>query len=67
MHLLTALQDQASDVLLGDPKGVMYEENVGALEDRFGDQHLVTGYGNQQKRGTQILGESLQELATTIE
>lgn len=33
MYLLTTLQDLASDVLHGDPKGVMYKETIGALED----------------------------------
>jgi hypothetical protein len=43
MHLHIALQDCAYDVLHGDPEGVMYDETIGALKDRFGDQPLAVG------------------------
>jgi hypothetical protein len=37
-------QDRDSSVLHGDPKGAMYQKTVGATDDQFGYQHLVTGY-----------------------
>jgi hypothetical protein len=67
MHLFSALQDQASDVLHRDPKGVMYKETIRTNEDRFGDQYLAVGYPSQLKTWTQGNGEHLQEFATTIE
>jgi hypothetical protein len=53
-------------LLYGDPKGVTCEETVGRL-DKFGDQHLTTGYHSQLKTPTQDNGESAQEFATTVE
>jgi hypothetical protein len=44
----------------------MYVKTVEGLEDRFGDQHLVTAYSTQLKTRNQIVGESLQQFATTI-
>jgi hypothetical protein len=46
---------------------VSCKETTGTTEDRFGDQHLTAGYHDHLNRGTQILGESLQEFATAIE
>jgi hypothetical protein len=66
-HLLTTLQGQASDVLCGNPNGAMYKETMWALEDRIGNQHLVTLYSTQLKRRTQIIIDPLQEFATAIE
>jgi hypothetical protein len=42
MHLLAALQGQASNVLHGVPKEATYKETIKALEDHFRDQHLAT-------------------------
>jgi hypothetical protein len=63
----TALQGQASDVLHEDPKGATYPETTGALDDRFGDQHLVAEYRNDLKTPTQDDGESLQEFSIAVE
>jgi hypothetical protein len=65
--LITALQDRATDMLQGVPKGVTYEETLEALEDIFGDQHLAALYRSQLKSRTQGVGQSLQEFATAIE
>jgi hypothetical protein len=62
---LAALQDYAS-VLHEVPKGVTYEENIGAL-DRFGDRNLGVGYRNQMKTWSQGNSESLQEISTAGE
>jgi hypothetical protein len=67
MHMLTAPQDQAFNVLPRDPRGSMYEETIVATEDRFGEQQLAVGYRCQQKTGTQDDGEFLQGFATAIE
>jgi hypothetical protein len=53
MHMLATLQGQASKVLQEVPKGEMYEEIIGANDDRFGDQHLAIGCCNQLKTWTQ--------------
>jgi hypothetical protein len=66
-YLCTTLQDQASSVLHGDPKGATYEETVRSFEDWFGGQHLTAGYRDQLKTGTQILSESLEEFAIATE
>jgi hypothetical protein len=60
MHLVAHLKLWASNVLHGAPKGAMYEETIEALEDRFGNQHLATGYGNQLRTRNQNDGEFLQ-------
>jgi hypothetical protein len=52
-HLPTVPQDWAPDVLHGAPKGMMYEEIIRALDDKFGDQHLAIEYCNQLKTRTQ--------------
>jgi hypothetical protein len=56
-----------SDVLHEVPKGVMYEENIGATEDRFGNQQLAVGCHSQLKIWIQDDGGSLRKFATTIE
>jgi hypothetical protein len=66
MHPLTAPQHQASDVLHGVSKGVMYKETNGAPEERFGDQHLAPWYRNPLKTWIRDDGEPLQEFAATI-
>jgi hypothetical protein len=65
-HLLTTLQGWASDVLHGDPSGATYKETIWSLEDRFGNQHLVTLYRTQMKTRTQIITDPLPEFATVI-
>jgi hypothetical protein len=64
-HGLAALQDRAYDVLHEVRKEAAHKEPIRATEDRFGDQHLVIAYRTQPKTRTEILGESLQEFATT--
>jgi hypothetical protein len=44
MHLLVALQGQASNVLHGVPKEATYMEIIKAHQDHFRDQHLATVY-----------------------
>jgi hypothetical protein len=63
MHLLTALQDWAANVLHGVPKGVTYKETIAALAD----QQLAIGYCSQLKTRTQDDGESLQQFASATE
>jgi hypothetical protein len=63
-HPFVTLQDQASDVLHRVPKEVY--ETIKALEDSFGDQHLVTAYCSQLMTRTQCNGESVQEFATAV-
>jgi hypothetical protein len=60
MHMFTTLQGQASDVLHGIPKGATYEETIGALEDGYGDQHLVPAYCAHLETRTQLSGGPLQ-------
>jgi hypothetical protein len=57
-----ATQGWVSSVLHGDPKGGTYEETIRALEDRFGEQHLVIGYHNQLKIWTQDDGDPCRSL-----
>jgi hypothetical protein len=45
MHMLTALQDQAS-MSYRVPERVMYTETIRATEDQFGDQQLAAGATN---------------------
>jgi hypothetical protein len=45
----------------------MNEEIIDALKDRFGDQHLASGYCHQLKTRIQDDGESLQEVPTATE
>jgi hypothetical protein len=61
-HLLTPLQGRVSGVLQADSKGATYEETIGSLEDRFGDQNLAVGYCNQRKTCT--WNSSIKEGAT---
>jgi hypothetical protein len=67
MNLLTTLQVWAFGALHGERKQTMYEDTIGELEDRFGDQHLPTGYHNLLRTRTQEDGEPLQEFATATE
>lgn len=67
MHLLPALEGQASSVLHQVPKGMMYKETIRVLEDQFWKQNLVAAYQTQLETRTQIIYEPLQEFATTIE
>jgi hypothetical protein len=67
MCLLTAPECRASDVLHGVSKGATYKI-IGALEDRFGNLHLAaTAYHPPLKTRTQLVGESLQESAISME
>jgi hypothetical protein len=66
IYLITALQGRDTSVLHGVPKGATYEETPGALEDRFGDQHLATAYRSELKTRTLDVGESLQEFDTAV-
>jgi hypothetical protein len=59
MHLPTTLQGWASDIPHGVHEGAIYEETAGALEDQFGDQHLVAAYHSQLKTRTQLTGVPL--------
>jgi hypothetical protein len=49
-----------SDLLHGVPKRATYKENLEALKDRFGDQHLGAAYRNQLITRTQRARESVQ-------
>jgi hypothetical protein len=62
---LGALQDSASGVLHEVPEGMMYKENIRAL-DQFGDRHLSVGYHSRMKTWTQGNSESLQDISTAI-
>jgi hypothetical protein len=66
-YLITALQDRATDVLHGIPKGATYEETLQVLEDRFRDQQFAAAYCSQLKTRTQTVMASLQEFSTAIE
>jgi hypothetical protein len=48
------------------PYGATYKETIWALEDRFGNQHLVTLYHTQLKARTKIITDLLQEFLTAI-
>jgi hypothetical protein len=63
-YLFTALRGQATDMLHKVPKGATYEETRGALEDRFGDQHLAVVYRSELKARTLDVRSLLQEFAT---
>jgi hypothetical protein len=65
-HLSAALQVRVWDVLHEVPKGATYE-TIKAPEDCFGDQNLAVVSRTQLKTSTQLVGESLQELATATE
>lgn len=67
MHLAAHLRLWASNVLHGAPKGATYKEIIRALDDRFGNQYLATGYGNQLRTNNQNGGEFPQEFAAIIE
>jgi hypothetical protein len=48
-HLVSVLQGKAADILhtvLADEK---YEDNFGAVQDRFGDHQLAAAYRSQLK------------------
>jgi hypothetical protein len=60
------MKTMASDVLNGVPKVATYEETIGALKGRFGNQHLVALYHTQLKTRTQIDGEPLHQFAITM-
>jgi hypothetical protein len=60
VYLITTLQGRATDMLHGVPKEAAYEETFETLEDRFGDQHLVTAYRSQLNTRTQSVEEFLQ-------
>jgi hypothetical protein len=47
------------------PKEEVEVETIGALEDRYGDQHLAVGRRRQLKRWTQGNGGSRKKLVTT--
>jgi hypothetical protein len=46
---------------------VSYEDIVGALKDRFGDNQLVAAYRSQLKSRIEMSGETLQEFAAAVE
>jgi hypothetical protein len=58
------LKGWPTNLLHGVLKGANYDENLEALENRFGDQHLAAVY-HCQKEG-QGVGESFQELSTAV-
>jgi hypothetical protein len=61
-------QGRATDVLNGVPKGSTDDEFLETGQDRFGDQHLPPPpFCGRLITRTQIVGESLQELATAVE
>jgi hypothetical protein len=63
MHLLAALQGQASDVYTESLKELRTRRLLGHFED----QHLATLYHIQLKTRTQLVGEFLQEFVIAIE
>jgi hypothetical protein len=60
-------EELVAHMLHGIPAGAMYEEFTEALENCRGDCHLAAALHLQVKRGTQLLRESLQELAAAID
>lgn len=62
IHLLTASQGQAVDVLHAVPKVAMYKETTGTTKD----QGVVVGYCVKLKSQTQDDYGLLQEIATAI-
>jgi hypothetical protein len=52
IHLLAALQGQATEVLCNVPTEAMYEETIRAFEGHYGDHHLATAYHSQLKART---------------
>jgi hypothetical protein len=66
-HLSAVLQGQAADVLHGVPAEATYEDIVEALPCLYGDNQLTATYCPQLSDGTQLIGESSQEFATTTE
>jgi hypothetical protein len=65
-HLIAALNMLAVHILCGLPTGATYKEVTEALENRYGDHHLEAVFHLQLKR-TQLVGESLQMLASSID
>jgi hypothetical protein len=40
-YIITALQGRTTDLLHEVPKGATYEDTLGALDYRYGDQHFA--------------------------
>jgi hypothetical protein len=64
-HVLCNLQGQAAMFYTVSP--LKQQETTEALESCYGAHHLATEYHSQLKARTQLVGESLQEFATTVE
>jgi hypothetical protein len=54
------------DILHSVPDGVMYEDNVMALNGHHGGHQLVAGYQSQLKARTQLDSKVLQEFTVAI-
>lgn len=52
----------ATNVLHEDPKGATYDETLEALDDRFGDHHLVTAYQSHLEARNQGVVKSCKTL-----
>lgn len=63
-YQITALNEPPAHILHEVPTGVSYEEVTEELENHCSNHHLEAALHSQQKR-TQLVGESLQEFAST--
>jgi hypothetical protein len=61
------LQDQADGILHSVSGEALYEDIVGALQDRFGDHQLAAAYRSQLNVILQTSGETLQDFDAAVE
>jgi hypothetical protein len=66
-YMFATLNEPAAHILHDVPTGVTYEEVAEPLENRDSDHHLEAIFHSQLKRRTQLIRESLQVFAATID
>jgi hypothetical protein len=65
-HMLSILQEQATDMVHSIPVGVTYKDIVGDLNDHYGDHHLAADCRSQLKARIKLSGETLQGFAASV-
>lgn len=67
MYLHATLNEPAAHILHDICTGAMNEDVTEVLDNYYSDHHLEAVFHSQLKRRTQLIRESLQEFATTID
>jgi hypothetical protein len=65
-YLFIALNELIMLVLHSIATRATYKEFSEVLKNHYGDHHLEAAFNSEQKRRAQLVGEPLQEFATTI-